>query len=240
MTARAVILAAGWAGWWALALGARRGAPPRVRELVPTVRPGRGIGLRPPLRWGAVAAVGLGSLVLAPPLILCVPLALAARPVLQRRRAARARDDAVRRELPDVVDLLILAVGAGLTVPLAVDAVGRHGEGRVAAALGEAARRASLGVRLADSLTEMPVHLGDRARPLVAALVASERYGVPALPALERLADDGRDDRRRHAEAMARRLPVKLLFPLVLCTLPAFALLTVVPLLVGSLRELRL
>jgi hypothetical protein len=39
---------------------------------------------------------------------------------------------------------------------------------------------------------------------------------------------------------MARRLPVKLLFPLVLCTLPAFALLTVVPLLVGSLRELRL
>jgi hypothetical protein len=33
---------------------------------------------------------------------------------------------------------------------------------------------------------------------------------------------------------------VKLLFPLVLCTLPAFALLTVVPLLAGSLRSLRL
>ena len=45
-----------------------------------------------------------------------------------------------------------------------------------------------------------------------------------------RLAAEARLERRRAAEATARRVPVKLLFPLVLCTLPAFALLTVVPL----------
>src|SRR3712207_6889914 len=48
---------------------------------------------------------------------------------------------------------------------------------------------------------------------------------------LDRLAFEVRADRRRRAEEAARRVPVKLLFPLVLCTLPAFALLTMAPLL---------
>jgi tight adherence protein C len=54
------------------------------------------------------------------------------------------------------------------------------------------------------------------------------------------LATDVRADRRRRAEEAARRVPVKLLFPLVLCVLPAFALLTVAPLLAGALGSLRL
>ena len=45
---------------------------------------------------------------------------------------------------------------------------------------------------------------------------------------------------RTVAEEAARRIPVKLLFPLVGCTLPAFALLTVAPLVAGALRSLRL
>jgi len=47
-----------------------------------------------------------------------------------------------------------------------------------------------------------------------------------------------RRDRRRKAEEAARRIPVKLLFPLVGCTLPAFALLTVAPLIAGAVRSL--
>ena len=42
------------------------------------------------------------------------------------------------------------------------------------------------------------------------------------------------------AEEAVRKVPVKLLFPLVTCTLPAFALLTVAPLVAGALRQLRL
>ena len=69
-------------------------------------------------------------------------------------------------------------------------------------------------------------------------LVASERYGVPLTEGLDRVAREARLERRRRAEERARRLPVLLLFPLVLCVLPAFGLLTVVPLLVGSLPDL--
>jgi hypothetical protein len=58
------------------------------------------------------------------------------------------------------------------------------------------------------------------------------------VPGLERLGLELRLDRRRAAEQQARRVPVRLLGPLVMCTLPAFALLTIVPLLVASLRAL--
>ena len=57
---------------------------------------------------------------------------------------------------------------------------------------------------------------------------------------LERLADEVRRQRRHRAEEAARRVPVKLLFPLVCCTLPALALLTVAPLVASAVRSLRL
>jgi tight adherence protein C len=80
--------------------------------------------------------------------------------------------------------------------------------------------------------------VGPPVRPLVDVLLASERYGVPLGERLDRVAHDARLERRRRGEERARRVPVLLLFPLVLCVLPAFAFLTVVPLLVGSLPDL--
>ncbi len=75
-------------------------------------------------------------------------------------------------------------------------------------------------------------------RPLVDALAEHDRYGTPLGPSLARAAVEARARRRRHAEEAARRLPVTLLFPLVLTTLPAFFLLAIVPLLAGSLGSL--
>ncbi len=57
-------------------------------------------------------------------------------------------------------------------------------------------------------------------------------------PVLERLSVEARMVRRRRAEEAARRLPVQLLFPLVLCVLPAFVLLAVVPLLLAAVPQL--
>jgi tight adherence protein C len=165
---------------------------------------------------------------------------LPAWPWLARRRDARRRAEALTVELPEVVDLLVLAVGAGLTVPLAVAAVAARAEGLLASELARALGDTRKGRRLADALDDLPARVGDGARPLTAALVASERYGAPIVSGLERLADEVRRARRRRAEEAARRVPVKLLFPLVVCTLPAFALLTVAPLIAGTLGSLRL
>jgi tight adherence protein C len=95
-------------------------------------------------------------------------------------------------------------------------------------------------VALADALEDAVTEVGETLRPLVVALTSSLRYGTPLVPALERVALEARADRRRRAEEAARRVPVKLLFPLVACILPAFAALTVLPLLAGTLESLRL
>jgi tight adherence protein C len=185
---------------------------------------------------GALVLAAVGTLV-HPAVGLAGAVAPSAVRVLARRRAARRADDRLLDDLPDVVDLFGVAAGGGLTVHHAVGAVARVVDGPVGTTLGEVQRRVSMGVRLADALTLLG-HLGAPARPLMAALVSAERDGAPLAGPLERVADDARDRRRRRAEERARRVPVRLLFPLVLCVLPAFALVTVVPLLAGTLQTL--
>jgi len=208
-------------------------------------RPLRAIAGRPP-DGSADAIAGLALLatvalaVLALPLAPLPGLAAAVLPAVRRRAAARAERDAIGDELPQVVDLFVLATGGGLTVPLALDAVASRCHGPVGRALGAAARRITLGQLPADALEGVLADTSDATRPLIAVLVAAERYGAPLAGPLERVAAEVRLQSRRRAEEAARRVPVKLLFPLVLCTLPAFALLTVVPLLISAFGSLRL
>jgi tight adherence protein C len=138
-------------------------------------------------------------------------------------------------ELPEVIDLFVLALGAGLTVHAAVRAVAAHGHGSVGAALRRAVVRVDAGLRLTDELTALESRLGADVGPLVHALVAALHDGAPVVPALHRLADDHRRHRQAAALEAARRVPVLLLFPLVICVLPAFVLLTVAPLVSAAL-----
>lgn len=258
----ALVLGTAWGALVAAVAWHCRPAPVRVRSLgVRRPADGRGSGraaglsaalgalatraLRrpvPPAVAGRAALAALAIAVwlpLAPPLGLASAVAVLAVPVVRARRARRRREARVRRSLPEVTDLLVVAVGAGLTVHLAVAAVARRATGPVADELRRVVHEVALGRRLADALAEVPERVGEAARPLVATLVAAERYGGPLLDRLSRLADEARADGRRRAEEAARRVPVTLLFPLVFCTLPAFALLTVAPLLAGGLRSLR-
>jgi tight adherence protein C len=161
-------------------------------------------------------------------------------PGLAARRAAGRHQVAVERSLPEVLDLLMLAAGAGLSVRQVVAAVAARGEGPVAPVLARAVTEAEHGRRLADALEDVPRTAGEVTRTLVAPLIASERYGAELVPALERLAVEVRASTRRRSEEAARRVPVKLLFPLVVCILPAFGLLTVAPLIASAVRSLRL
>ena len=194
----------------------------------------------PARRMGTALLAGAFCLPVMAPLAIPAGLMAWALPVLGARRRQRRRLAEIAADLPDVVDLLVLAVGAGLTVRLAVAAVARRSPGPLGAELARAGRDADLGRRLADSLDDIPERACEATRPLGAALIASERYGAPLGASLERLSHEVRADRRRRAEEAARKVPVKLLFPLVSCTLPAFGLLTVAPLIASAVRSLRL
>jgi tight adherence protein C len=100
-------------------------------------------------------------------------------------------------------------------------------------------QRVATGERFADALGVLPALLGPRAHALADAFAAADRDGLPLAPVLVRLASEARHDRRRRADARARQLPVRLAFPLVLCTLPSFVLLAVAPLLLAALHTIR-
>jgi Flp pilus assembly protein TadB len=146
----------------------------------------------------------------------------------RRRRQQRRVDAAMATELPVVVDILGVAVAAGCTPYLAIEHASRYGPPRVAALLRDVLQACGLGQALDDALRDLGVSQ-PMLRPLADALRTSARLGSPAAPALARLAAEVRADTRRRAEARARTVPVRLCFPLVACVLPAFALLTVVP-----------
>ncbi|MGE0877147.1 MAG: type II secretion system F family protein [Acidimicrobiia bacterium] len=194
---------------------------------------------RRPVRRVPFASLGRRRAPVAPLLSALVPPVFAWRVWSKRRRRQQQRS-ALVSALPDLVDLVAIGASAGYSLPQLVEAI----TPKVPAVFGDgfaAVRRdVERGVRYADALAErLPAACGDPIRPLVAALVHHDRYGTPLAAPLAVVAAEVRADRRRRAETAARRLPVKLLFPLVLCTLPAFALLTIVPLVLSSLGRLR-
>ncbi|MFP5318667.1 MAG: type II secretion system F family protein [Acidimicrobiia bacterium] len=261
------LVAAAWAAAVVALAWCHRPVPDRVQALVPARagrpagrrsssgsplerlggavlrRLGRSMGAPAPAaarRAGAAVALGLAFLPVVPAAALPAAAVAWALPAVRDRRAERRRLAAIVADLPDVVDLLVLAVGSGLTVHLAVRRVAARASGPLADELHRVLAAVALGRRLSDALDDLPARAGEATRPLVGALVASERYGAPLVAGLERLADEVRRDRRRRAEEAARKVPVKLLFPLVACTLPAFGLLTVAPLVASAVRSLRL
>ena len=190
-------------------------------------------------RIGAAVIAVVPALLVRPALAPIAIIGGLAWPSRRRSRDRRRRADTVDRALPDMVDLLSLAIGAGCNPLLAITAVASRIDGPLAVELATVLRDVTRGQRLADALDDVPARAGESIRPVITALVASERYGTPLLDALNRVAADVRSTRRQHDEARARQAPVKLLFPLITCTLPAFALLTIAPLIAGGVRSLR-
>jgi tight adherence protein C len=213
--------------------------PARPRRLGPAVRRALGGG-----GGRLLVGVGLGLLLVALGTTAARGLALAAVawPAMgwAARRRAAARRLAIRSEAaPAVLDLLGAALLAGLNPHKAVLRVAERAPDALGEDLGLAAAVLRLGGTPAAALRAAADRSGlDELRAAAAALEAAERWGAPPAEALAARAAALRSRARLHAEAEAGRAAVRLAFPLVLCFLPAFVLLTVVPTVAGSLRAL--
>jgi tight adherence protein C len=181
-------------------------------------------------------------LVGAPPIpLLAGPLALVAWwvPEMVLGRRARRRIAAASREIPLFLDLLAVATSAGLGPQMAVRIAAGPIAGPLADELAFAIRRADLGRRWRLELAAV----GERLalldlRRAAAILGRSETLGSSLAGEVARLASDVREGRRALAAERARTAPVKMLFPLVFLILPAFLLLTVVPVLLSTVRSI--
>ena len=166
--------------------------------------------------------------------LLAATSAVAIRGGSRRRRRALQVD----RHLPEVIDLLGLVVGAGRPTVSALSDISPRVAEPFRSELSAVVRRTAAGESFVDSVRRLRDNLGPSLSPVVHAVTAAETDGAPLRPALQRAADEAHRRRRVRAQEAARRVPVLMLFPLVFCVLPAFCLLTVVPLLVGTISDL--
>jgi tight adherence protein C len=212
-----------------------RPVPARAADDVcrrPAIRPG-----------GRTAVMILGAAlvgVMAGPAILIVAITGAYAIVrLRRRRVAADGRRAMEAAMPAATELLVACLHAGRSPTQSVVELARLAPGPVRPAFAAVEQRLHRGQGLADALGELTERCGRCALPLVTAMSAAVRDGLPLAPVLDRLTDEAHASRRRQGEAAARRLPVRLSFPLVTCTLPAFVLLSVAPAILGALSSLR-
>lgn len=156
--------------------------------------------------------------------------------VAARRRLERATAG-MDAAVPELAELLVVAMGAGATPRRALEMAAAWGPPRLQPALARVLDGLRRGVRLDAALVELSAASPGLSQ-LADAVAGAIASGSPLIPTLSTVAAEARRVRRQRAQAAARRLPVLLLFPLTCCILPAFGLLTVGPALAAGLRTL--
>ncbi len=176
----------------------------------------------------AATAGGLGLLVIsarATPLniALVVGVTLVAYfvPELLLYSRGQERQDAIGLELADTLDQMTIAVEAGLGFESAMRRAGKNGKGPLA----EELVRTLQDIAVGQPRREAYLALADRTgvpdlRRFIGAVVQADAYGVSIADVLRTQAQEMRLKRRQRAEEKAMQIPVKVIFPLILCILP--------------------
>lgn len=134
------------------------------------------------------------------------------------------RSHAIRKGLPDALDLLVICAEAGLTVDAAFARVSRE-LGRAYPELGEEFSLTAIELgfltdrRQAFENLAMRINL-DAVRGVVTTMIQTEKYGTPLASALRVLSAEFRNERMMRAEEKAARLPAIMTVPLILFILP--------------------
>jgi tight adherence protein C len=148
-------------------------------------------------------------------------------------RLAKRRQHLIRLGLPDVLDLLVVSVEAGLGIDQAIQRVGEE----LAFAhpdLSDELRLVNLQLRAGKGRSEALHNLGERTGvddviSLVAMLVQTDKFGTSIAQSLRVHSDVLRTKRRQRAEEAAAKTGVKMVFPLVFCIFPAVWVVTIGP-----------
>lgn len=131
------------------------------------------------------------------------------------------RQKVILLELPDTLDQMTIAVEAGLGFESAMARAGKNGKGPLA----EELVRTLQDIQVGQSRREAYLAMADRTtvtdlRRFIRAVVQADVYGTALGDVLRTQAHQMRLKRRQRAEEKAMKIPVKVIFPLILCILP--------------------
>ncbi|MDH4339858.1 MAG: type II secretion system F family protein [Thermoleophilia bacterium] len=185
-----------------------------------------------------VPAMG-GSIIFA--VVAAVGVAAAAwyAPVYYVELKRRSRMEKIDKQLPDMIDLLVVTIEAGLGILASM----RVASETMSDPLGQELRLTLQEQRMGLSVNQAIESLGRRAdapnmRIFVRALTQGERLGVSIGATMRNLSLEMRKRRRAMAEERAQKMPIKMLFPLIFCIFPALFVVILTPMIISIIEAL--
>lgn len=147
---------------------------------------------------------------------------------------AQERQDAIRHDLADTLDQITISIEAGLGLETAIARAGEHGTGPLAQEL----MRTIQDMRVGLSRKEAYTALAERTsvvdlKRFARAIMQADAYGVSVSNVVRTQSKDLRSKRRQRAEEKAMKVPVQVLFPLMLCILPVLFIVVLGPAIVN-------
>jgi tight adherence protein C len=190
---------------------------------------------------GALVLVATTLDVLSPSTaVVAIPVALVLgyiAPNLWLRNVREHRETSIRRGLPDMLDMLTISVEAGLGFDAAVAKYVKNTDSPLAMEFGRVLQEVQAGAPRRDALRRMAQRTNvTDLNSFVAAMVQAEVLGTSVATVLRAQSHEMRLRRRQHAEEAAQKLPVKQVFPVVLCILPATLIVILGPAILALMR----
>jgi tight adherence protein C len=193
---------------------------------------------------GPVIAIAVGSLTPSHQILTMVTLAgtVYILPGVILSWIIKRRRERVRRSMPEVIDLLVICVDAGLSIDQAMLRVGQElgvSHPEITAEIIHINREQRAGKGRLDAWRDMArrIQLPD-IDAFVSMLEQTERFGTPIARALSSFADEIRVKRRQKAEELAAKTTVKIIFPLVLFIFPSMFIVLLGPAAINIVRGL--
>jgi tight adherence protein C len=150
------------------------------------------------------------------------------------------RTERLRNELPDAIDLLTISVEAGLAFDAALAQVARNTEGPLGQEFFRVLQEMQIGTGRLDALRALAERTDlEELRIFVGALVQAEGFGIPIANVLRVQSREMRVKRRQRAEERAQKVPVKILFPLIFCIMPALFIVVLGPAAIQMIQQFR-
>lgn len=163
-------------------------------------------------------------------------------PNLYIRAKADRRKTEIINSFPDVLDLVLVCVEAGLGLEASLDRVGRemlHSHPLIAEMLIETGLMTRAGASRELALRNLAEMSGvDEIRSFATLLIQSDKLGTSISDTLRVYASEMREARRMRAEEKAHRIPVLISIPLVVCMLPTIIGVLILPAAIGFIREI--